>query len=89
MTQDITHITIVSDRKAIKDYQRGDMGQPTLALDSAWYLCCPWCGNTIYVHAKKIEKHEDGTVSSKVPLHCHGSNMTEQYSIEHNEIRRL
>lgn len=86
---EIAHITLVPDDRDVKDYQQGDIGQPLkIANDDRWILCCPMCGKmTTAYHAEMITKHEDGTVSTKQPLHCHGRNAFRRFRIEHNEVR--
>lgn len=85
----ITHVTVVGDDRAIKDYQRGDIGQPLLAIDDdRWILCYPMCGNmTTALHNEMVTLHEDNTVSTVSPLHCHGRHAFRQYKIEHNRVR--
>jgi hypothetical protein len=88
MTQEITHITVVPETKAPKDYQHGDLGQPCKsAVTWLWLLCCPGCGSRSTVQG--ILQHDDGTVSTVHPLHCHGSRMRQRYSIERNEVKWL
>lgn len=90
MTQDIIHITVVPDSKAIFDYQRGDIGQPLKSQGhQGWMLRCPGCDNLRPVDADKITLHDDGTVSSTSPLHCHGTKARQRYTIEHNEVTWL
>lgn len=87
MTRDITQLTMVPDSKDLKDYQRGDIGQPLSPIgDSRWILCCPGCGNTTVSLRDRIIENDDGTVSSTQPLHCHGRNARQRYSIDHNKV---
>jgi hypothetical protein len=89
MTQEITHVTVVPDSKGIFDYQRGDIGQPLRPGENqCWFLCCPGCGNKVSVD-KITQNDEDGAVSSKEPLHCHGAKARQRYSIDHNEVKWL
>lgn len=82
-------ITILSDEKSIFDYQRGELGEVSTNVDQ-WILCCPLCKHMSIIYPKnKIIKHEDGTVSTTQPLHCHGARSRQQYAIEHNMVRRL
>jgi hypothetical protein len=87
MQKYITHITVVPETKALKDYQRGDIGK--LSVNQWWYLCCPGCGTVSGLGSLSFMQHDDGTVSSKGPLHCHGFNMRQRYSIERNEVKWL
>lgn len=88
MTQEITHIAVVSDSKDIFDYEQGEIGQASGYADqNSWWLRCP-CGS-LNILTGKIIKHEDGTVSTTRPLHCHGSRMRQRYSIERNEVKWL
>lgn len=87
--QAITHITVVPDSKSLFDYQRGDIGYHVTNVAS-WMLCCPGCGHMSIIYPKdKIIKNDDGTVSAREPLYCHGSKMRQRYSIEHNEVKWL
>lgn len=89
MTQEITRITVIPGRtKVLTDYQRGDIGKPMFPLDNSWMLCCPGCGSITYYPADTF-LYEEGTVSTKEPLHCHGSRMRQRYSIDHNEVKWL
>lgn len=90
MVQDITEITVVPDSKDLKEYQRGDIGQPLKSVDnSQWLLCCPGCGMISSPLSDKIIANEDGTVSTREPLHCHGRKALQRYSIECNQVRWL
>jgi len=87
--QDITELTVVPASKDIFEYQRGDIGQPSGYTDKdSWYLRCPGCGNLGILTGRIIE-NDDGTVLSKEPLHCHGRNARQRYSIDHNRVRWL
>jgi hypothetical protein len=89
---DITEITVVpEDKDPLKDYQWGDIGQPLNEVgDSRWMLCCPGCGAmTVIMPKDRVIKHDDGTVSSTQPLHCHGSKAMRRFVIEHNKVRWL
>lgn len=89
MTQEITHITVVPDSKDVFDYVCGEIGQSQGYTDqNSWWLRCPGC-NSLNILTGKIIRHEDGTVSSTSPLHCHGSRMRQRYSIERNEVKWL
>jgi hypothetical protein len=89
MTQEITAITVVPDTKAIFEYQYGDLGQPLQSQGlQGWMIRCPGCGS-FNILTGKITVHDDGTVSSTQPLHCHGSKARKQYTIERNKVRWL
>jgi hypothetical protein len=90
MQKDITHITVVPDSKGIFDYQWGDIGQPLKSQGhQGWMIRCLGCSNLSPIDEDKIVKNEDGTASSREPLHCHGSKMRQRYSIDHNEVKWL
>jgi len=84
--QEITHITVVPDSKMATEYQRGDIGRAWMPMDDRWVLCCPGCGCWVFPW-RTIVEHKDGTVSSVEPLHCHGRNALQRYSIDHNRVR--
>ncbi len=85
---EMTRVTTVTDDRDMKEYQRGDIGQPLKAInDDRWLLCCPLCGTISTLHSAMIVKHEDGTVSTTPPLlYCHGRYAFRQYRIEHNRV---
>lgn len=83
--ESITKVTIVPDGKPIKDYQRGDINP----MDNHWFLCCPECGTLSTINFDMITKHEDNTVSSRQPLHCHGARSKQRFVIEKNAVRWL
>lgn len=88
MDDTITRVTVVPDSRDIKDYRQGDIGQPLKLVDDRWILCCPMCGTmTTALHNALVTLHEDNTVSTVSPLHCHGRHAFRQYKIEHNRVR--
>lgn len=89
MTQEITHVTVVHENLHTDDYQRGDIGQALKPLDHCWLLSCPGCGKISIIPKDRIIEHDEDTVSTKEPLHCHGSRMRQRYSIERNEVKWL
>ena len=61
---DINRVTVVTDGRPFKDYQRGDIGHPLIPVDDSWNLCCPGCGLLSYLFPERIETHEDKTLST-------------------------
>lgn len=86
---DITKVNVVPDEKSFQDYQRGDIGQPLKPNSDQWMICCPGCGVLGAVLPDNIISCEDGTVSTKNPLRCHGRRANREYSIGRNEVRWL
>jgi hypothetical protein len=87
MSNEPTQFTVVSDHKALRDYQRGNIGQPE-GKDQWWLLYCLSCGPSS-LDLDMIVKHDDGTVSSTKPLYCHRNNSIQQYMIVKNKVRLL
>jgi len=85
---EIKHVTIVTDDRDVKDYRRGDIGQPLLAVsDDRWMIACPMCGTMTTLQSGDVVKHADGTVSTTSPLlYCHGRDALRRYRIEHNRV---
>ena len=87
--QDITELTVVPDSKAWRDYEQGDIGRLEGSQGDRWLLCCPLCRNMSHLDLNRIVQNDDGTVSSTQPLHCHGRDARQRYSIDHNRVRWL
>lgn len=90
MSERLTQVTIIRDKRSLGGYKPGEIGQP-FQMEATWYIACPECGGRASLASHQITENPDGTLTISPSLLCPGNyppqRCTAHYFIERNQIR--